>query len=120
MKLPCALAVVGLTITPVPAAAEFAPIEMAIPFADHGGIRNWRAVDSDTLYIQDRAGHWYRAELLGRAYDLGYSEAIGFDTGPGGRFDKFAAIVVSGRRYALKSLVASGPPLPRKLAREFL
>ena len=92
---------------------------MAIPFADHGGIRDWRAIDSDTLYVQDRRGNWYRAELSMPAPSLHFREAIGFQTSPSGRFDRWSAIVLNGQRYSLKSLTASGPPLPRKLAKEF-
>src|SRR3546814_199775 len=54
-----------------PASAEFRPIEMSIPFVSHGGIRDWKAIDRDTLYVQDNHNHWYRAELMtkiGRAH----------------------------------------------------
>lgn len=114
------MALAALCLGGTAAQAEFAPIEMAIPFADTGGIRNWQAVTGDTLYVQDRRGDWYLARLMGHSTDLGFAEAIGFDSGPTGRFDKFSSIVVKGRRYQLKSLVASGPPLPRDLAKEFL
>src|SRR5690606_7205249 len=44
--------------------------EARIPFVNHGGIRDWRAADGDTIYIQDRARRWYRAELMHRAPGL--------------------------------------------------
>ena len=97
----------------VPAAAEFRPIEMSIPFVSHGGIRDWRAIDRDTLYVQDVHGYWYRAELMGNCLDLPYAEAIGFDASGTDRFDKFSTVIVRGQRCPLQSFVASGPP-PRK------
>lgn len=97
----------------VPAAAEFKPIEMSIPFVSHGGIRDWRAIDHDTLYVQDTHRNWYRAELLSRCFDLLFAEAIGFDASGTDRFDRFSSVVVRGQRCPVKSFVASGPP-PRK------
>jgi hypothetical protein len=97
----------------VPAAAEFKPIEMSIPFVSHGGIRDWRAIDRDTLYVQDIHRHWYRAELMGPCHDLPFTEAIGFDARGTDRFDKFSSVIVRGQRCAVQSFVASGPP-PKK------
>lgn len=103
-----------------PASAEFAPIEMSIPFADNGGIRDWQAIDNDSLYVQDRQGNWYIADLFGSATDLPYANAIGFDAGPTGKFDRFSAVIVGDQRISVKRLVASGPPLPKDLRRKFL
>jgi hypothetical protein len=97
----------------LPAAAEFKAIEMSIPFVSHGGIRDWRAIDRDTLYVQDLGGHWYRAELLSSCFDLPYAEAIGFDASGTDRFDRFSSVIVRGQRCPLQSFVASGPP-PKK------
>ena len=97
----------------MPAAAEFKPIEMSIPFVSHGGIRDWRAIDHDTLYVQDIHGYWYRAELMSNCFDLPYAEAIGFDARGTDRFDRFSSVIVRGQRCPLQSFVASGPP-PKK------
>ena len=96
-----------------PAAAEFRPIEMSIPFVSHGGIRDWRAIDHDTLYVQDIHGYWYRAELMSNCFHLPYAEAIGFDARGTDRFDRFSSVIVRGQRCPLQSFVASGPP-PKK------
>jgi hypothetical protein len=95
--------------TAVPAAAD-APKEARINFVDHGGIRDWRAVDRDTLLIRGRGNRWYKAELFGPAWGLNFVHAIGFDTGFGGTFDRFSSVIVEGRRYPLRSLVEVEPP----------
>lgn len=87
--------------------------EASIPFANHGGIYNWQAVDRDTLYVQDIHRHWYRATLMGPCLDLDFAERIGFDVDATDRFDHFSSVVVRGQRCALRSLVASGPPPKR-------
>lgn len=97
----------------MPAAAEFKPIEMSIPFVSHGGIRDWRAIDRDTLYVQDIHRNWYRAELMTNCFDLPYAEAIGFEARGTDRFDRFSSVIVRGQRCPLQSFVASGPP-PKK------
>ena len=96
-----------------PASAEFRPIEMSIPFVSHGGIRDWRAIDRDTLYVQDVHGYWYRAELMTSCFDLPFTETIGFAAGGTDRFDRFSSVIVRGQLCPLKSFVASGPP-PKK------
>jgi hypothetical protein len=100
-----------------PAHAEFKEIEQSVPFVSKGSIRNWQAVDRDTLYVEDIHGRWYRAELMTNCFDLPFTETIGFDAGGTDRFDKFSAIVVRGQRCQLKNFVASGPP-PKKQKRK--
>ncbi|MEN7536630.1 DUF6491 family protein [Aurantiacibacter flavus] len=78
--------------------------EARINFVNHGGIRNWHAEDRDTLYIQDRRRNWYKAELMIPSHELPFAWAIGFDTGPIDRLDKFSQIVVDGRSYPIASL----------------
>lgn len=87
--------------------------EASIPFVSFGSIRDWRAVDRDTLYIQDVHRNWYRAELLTSCHDLNFAHAIGFDARGTDRFDKFSSVVVRGQRCPVRSLVASAPP-PKK------
>lgn len=95
-----------------PAAAE-AQQEVRIPFANNGGIRDWRSYEKDVLYVQDRQRKWYKATLMSPAFDLRYTEAIGFDTGPTDTFDRFSTVVVAGQRYAVQSLVRVDHP-PKK------
>ena len=85
--------------------------EARIPFANSGGIRDWRAADGDTLYIQDRARRWYRAELAYRAFALPSAWAIGFETRGVSSFDRFSNVVIEGERIPVRSLVrVDGPP----------
>ena len=96
-----------------PAAAAEAAKEARIHFVDHGGIRDWRVVDRDTLLIRARGNQWYKAELFMPAYGLPFAHAIGFDTGVVGSFDRFSSIIVRGQRYPLRSLVKVEAP-PRR------
>ena len=89
--------------------------EVRIPFANNGGIRDWRSHEKDVLYVQDRQRTWYKATLMGSAFDLQSAQAIGFDTGPTDTFDRFSTVVVRGQRYAVQSLVRiEGKPPTRK------
>lgn len=100
----------------VPVAAGAAPeqpahSEASIPFANHGGVDNWRAVDNRTVYFEDQHRRWYRAALIAPAFDLPFVEAIGIDAGPTGTLDKFGAIIVKGQRYPFSSFArVDGPP----------
>ena len=93
-----------------PVLAADAPKEARINFVDHGGIRDWRIVDRDTLLIRARGNQWYKAELFMPAYGLPFAPAIGFDTGFGSSFDRFSSIIVRGQRYPLRSLVKVDAP----------
>ncbi|MDT9600976.1 DUF6491 family protein [Sphingosinicella rhizophila] len=99
-----------------PPAAKPAP-EARIPFVNHGGIRNWRAIDRDTLYIEDSHRRWYRAELMGPCFDLGFTERIGFETRGNDTFDRFSTIRVGRDRCPVQSLVAVPGPPPKKAKR---
>lgn len=83
-----------------------------IPFVNHGGIRDWRSDDREVVYIQASNRDWYKATLISPAFDLPFTTAIGFDTGPNGTLDKFSSIVVRGQRYPIASLerIAGEPP----------
>jgi Family of unknown function (DUF6491) len=100
---------------PPPAAAAPAPApaaEVQIPFAKHS-IWNWQVVDDKTVLIQDQGRRWYKATLFGTCVNLSFANQIGFDSSPGGTFDKFSAILVRGQRCPLTSLVKTAAP-PKK------
>ena len=108
------LAVALALAATIPAAAAERPEEARIHFVDHGGIRDWRIVDRDTLLIRGQRNRWYKAELFAPAWGLNFAHSIGFDTGYGGTFDRFSAVIVEGRRHPLRSLVrVEGPPSRR-------
>ncbi|HTD73631.1 MAG TPA: DUF6491 family protein [Steroidobacteraceae bacterium] len=87
--------------------------EVQIPFANHN-IWNWQVVDDKTVLIQDNSRRWYKATLFGNCINLSFAgERLGFDSSPGGTFDKFSAILVRGQRCPLSSLVQTTAP-PKK------
>jgi hypothetical protein len=87
-----------------------APAETSIPFANMGGIRDWKAVDDETLYVQDVRRNWYIARLMAPCTDLMFASAIGFETKGVNQLDKFGTVIVRGQRCQIASFVASGPP----------
>ncbi len=114
-----ALAALSLSVTGPSAQAAAAPqaaAQASIPFVNHNGIRDWRAIDSRTLYVQDRRRQWYRATLFAPCFDLPFAQAIGFETRGPDRLDRFSTLRVRGDRCALSSLEKSEPP-PRQVKR---
>jgi hypothetical protein len=100
----------------VPLSASFATTtsssrEASIPFANHGGIRDWQADRDQGLWVQDVHRNWYYAKLMGPCLGLNFATSIGFDTRPMGSFDRFSAIVVPREgRCVVQSFVPSGKP----------
>lgn len=88
--------------------------QASIPFANHGGIWDWRADGENAVYFEDSFGHWYKAELFMPAFDLPFVQFIGVDTSPSGALDKWSAIYVRGQRYPFKSFVQVADPTKRK------
>jgi Family of unknown function (DUF6491) len=85
--------------------------DVSIPFANHGGIRDWRADRDRGLWVQDVHGKWYYATVMSPCLGLNFADSIGFDTHPMGHFDRFSAIVVPGSgRCTIQTLRPSGAP----------
>lgn len=99
-------------------AAEAPARPASIPFANHGGIYNWKANGVHGLWIQDSRRQWYYASTMGPCMGLPYAQSLGFDTRPMGSFDRFSSIVVPREgRCALTTFTASeGPPAKDSLA----
>lgn len=49
-------------------ASASASVEASIPFANRGGISDWRVEDDSNLLLQDNRGQWYRARLQAPSY----------------------------------------------------
>lgn len=94
----------------VASAAVADPPEARIPFADHGGIYNWRVVNDRTVLIQGQNRRWYKATLFSACTDLPFAERIGFESNADGSFDKFSSIQVRDQNCPLVSLVETPPP----------
>lgn len=98
------LAAMVLLTTPAIARSPQAP-EASIPFANHGGIYNWRAQGDDTIYFEDNHHAWYKATLFSPALDLGFKEALAVQAGPTDTLDKWSAVIIHGQRYPFTSFV---------------
>ena len=110
------LALVGTTLSASPALARHDVAigqEARIPFVSFNSIRNFRALDQDTLYVQDQRRRWYRAEVIGPCFNLPFAHAIGFETRGTNSLDRFSTVLVEGDRCQLTSLVRSEAP-PKK------
>lgn len=89
--------------------------QASIPFANRGGVWNWRAEGNRTLYFEDNHKNWYKAELMGFSPDLPFVEFIALDTRPNGTLDKWGAVYIRGQRYVFSSFEkVDGPPSKHK------
>jgi hypothetical protein len=85
----------------------------SIPFANHGGIRDWRADREQGLWVQDIHRQWYYAKFMGPCSGLNFAQTIAFHTEPSGRFDQFSSVFVpgpGGGRCTVQSFTLSGAP----------
>lgn len=90
-----------------------------IPFADKGGIQDWRADSDRVLYVQGQNRQWFKAELMSDCIGLRFAERIGFDTEASGAFNKFSSVKVEGRTCAVTSFEKSdAPPKKEKEAKD--
>ncbi|MFC3174155.1 hypothetical protein ACFOD9_07825 [Novosphingobium bradum] len=113
-----ALAALAVAATPLAAGAAPPPPPRAeIPFANHGGVDDWRVVSDREIWFRDSHRRWFRAILFTPAIDLPYVERIGIDARPMGTLDKFGGIVVRGQHYDFRSFEAMPGPPPRRIAR---
>jgi uncharacterized protein DUF6491 len=97
----------------VATAANQAPPEGQIPFANKGGIWKWQVIDNKTVLIESRARQWYKATLFGNCINLAFAQNMAFIPNSNGTFDKFSSIRASGQRCPLVSLVEVPAP-PKK------
>lgn len=102
-----------------PAAQNPAGEDARIPFANYGGVWNWRAEGDRTVYFEDSHHRWYKATLVMPAHDLPFAEFVGLDTRPSGTLDKWSAIYVRGQRYPIATFerIEGEPPRRGKAKR---
>jgi hypothetical protein len=90
------------------------PEQASIPFVSRPrAIRSFNAPADDLVYLQDRRGRWYRAEMGGPCIGLSWANAIGYDTRGSLSLARGGSILVEGQRCMIVSLTRSDPP-PRK------
>ena len=103
-----------------PAVANAAAEQARVPFANHGGINDWRELDDRTVLIQDINGQWYKASLMTPCIGLPSCSASDIESNPDGSFDELGAIKLRHQTCPLASLVKTGAPPkrsePRKMA----
>lgn len=88
--------------------------QASIPFANQRrAIRDFEAPADDLLYLKDRRGRWYRAELAGACFNLKSAFALGYDTRGRLSLRQGDHIIVEGQRCTILSLTRSDGP-PRK------
>ena len=117
-------ATAALLAAAVPAVAQPAPDkapareEVRSPFASFGGIRNFRAVGDDVVYLEGTHRRWYRAELNGPCINLPAALRIGFDTRyNGSTLDNSSTLIVGGEACRIMSLTRADGPPPRRSRR---
>ena len=88
--------------------------QVSIPFVTHPrAIRSFKAPADDLVFLKDRQGRWYRAEMGGPCIGLRWANAVGYDTRGSLSLGRGGSILVEGQRCMIVSLTRSDPP-PRK------
>lgn len=109
--LTAAATLAAFTTAPVVADTPKKTSDVSIPFVSHGGVKDWRAVDDHTLYIEAQGGQWFKATTMGMCLGLNFEERIGFDGGGTDTFDKFSRLIVRGQPCPIQTLEkVAGPP----------
>ncbi len=69
-------------------------IEPSIPFANNGGIFDWRADGTRGIWLQAIGGKWYYGTFVSPCMGLNFAETVGFKTNPSGSFDHWSTVLV--------------------------
>ena len=117
MSIFAAIATLAVVTAPAQARGPRRAPEASIPFANNGGVDDWRAYDDHTIFFKDSRRQWYRAVLFGPAIDLTTTEDIGIDPSPSGSLDRWSTIYVRGHRYHFQSFEKIVGPPPRRRSR---
>lgn len=113
LGLIAASGLLGLIATP--AFPETTP-RASIPFANHGGIRNWVADGTQGIWVQANSGQWFYANFSFPCTGLPFTTRLRFKTGPFGELDRWGS-VKPGRDYSSCNFVdfkASDKPLRKR------
>lgn len=81
-----------------------------LPFADLGGIRDFRANGDAGIYIEGYNNQWYYARFFSPCYDLRFHEQVGFVLDVMGGLDRFSSILVGGQQCYFKSFEPTEEP----------
>jgi hypothetical protein len=89
--------------------------ETAIPFANHGGITDWRADGSRGIWIRAQNGRWFYAGFSSQCTSLPQSLGVRFVPEPSGELSRWSSIRLQhDERCFFRTLQPSdAPPKPR-------
>ena len=100
-----------------PVLANTTELKYFIPFADHGGISDWRADGTKGLWIRSINGSWYYATFMASCSRLPFiADRLRFIAEPGGELDRWSSIQLpgGGRCYFNNFQASDGPPKQHK------
>jgi Family of unknown function (DUF6491) len=113
----CAIGMGALLLSALAASAtsDVKP-EASIPFANHGGINDWRADGDRGLWVQGINRKWFYAKFLGTCPQLQFANTVGFVSEPSGALNRWSSIRVrhGGRCQFIDFQPSEGPPVKAK------
>lgn len=71
-----------------------ARVEASIPFANHGGINDWRANGTKGIWVQGTDRQWYYGTFFGTCFGLNSALQVGFVPEVTGEFNRWSSIIV--------------------------
>ena len=93
--------------------------EVSIPFANNGGIRDWRADGTKGMWIEEAGGHWFYASFSSQCPTLQSAMGVKFVPEPGGALSRWSSIRLQhDERCFFRNLQPSNAPMnPTRLQR---
>ena len=76
------------------ASSANARVEPSIPFANHGGIYDWRANGMKGIWVQGADHQWYYGTFVGTCFGLNTAQRVGFVPEVTGEFSRWSSIIV--------------------------
>jgi hypothetical protein len=110
LHLIAALAVSAACVPSVRAEEPAALSRPEIPFANHGGIYDWKADGENAILIKSLSGKYYRATFMSRCIGLQFAQTIGFVTTGTDTLDKFGSILLHHEHCQFQSFDAIPKP----------
>jgi hypothetical protein len=84
----------GLLVAILAASSANARVDASIPFANHGGIYDWRPNGDRGIWVQAANKQWYYGTFFGTCFGLDTAPRVGFVPEVTGEFDRWSSIVV--------------------------
>ena len=76
------------------ASSANARVAASIPFANHGGIYDWRANGTQGIWVQGADRQWYYGTFFGTCLGLNTAQRVGFVPEVTGEFNRWSSIIV--------------------------